>query len=351
MSRVPPLVDFKRNGSVTAWNLLSYPGTTATGGDRLSSALPDIISPSRLTHIVDVGASRNCGDWPYASMLNAGLCFVTGFEPGREALLELQTRCGPNERYLPFALGDGSSQTLKVCPAPGAMTSLLEPDPRTQGLFSLFDRFGRVIERVPLHTRRLDDIREIEHLDLLKIDIQGGELAVFHNGRGKLADAVAIQTEVSFITLYQHQPPFGEVDLELRRQGFIPHCIPGGVKKWVIGDFAVGDPFRPLNQILETDIVYVRDFVRPDGMTDEQLKHLAMIAHYCYGSFDLALRCVRLLEDRHAVEAGSSPRYLRLCRRTVGYKRAIWWAQYSAARLTNRLRAWANPVASADGPN
>ncbi|POX89203.1 FkbM family methyltransferase [Mycobacterium kansasii] len=283
-------------------------------------------------------------------MLGAGLCFVTGFEPGREALLELQTKSGPNERYLPFALGDGSSQTLKVCPAPGAMTSLLEPDALTQGLFSLFDRFGRVIERVPLDTQRLDDIREIEHLDLLKIDIQGGELAVFQNGRSKLAEAVAIQTEVSFITVYQDQPPFGEVDLELRRQGFVPHCFPGDVKKWVIGDFAVGDPFRPLNQILETDIVYVRDFVHPDGMTDEQLKQLAMIAHYCYGSFDLALRCVRLLEDRHAVDAGSSRRYLQLCKRTVGYKRAIWWAQYGAARLKYRLRTRANPVASADGP-
>ncbi|OOK78679.1 methyltransferase FkbM family domain protein [Mycobacterium kansasii] len=57
--------------------------------------MPDILSPSRLTHIVDVGASRRCGDWPYASMLGAGLCFVTGFEPGREALLELQTKSGP----------------------------------------------------------------------------------------------------------------------------------------------------------------------------------------------------------------------------------------------------------------
>lgn len=309
----------------------------------------DILSPSRLTHIVDVGASRSCGDWPYTPMLNAGLCYVTGFEPGRKALRELQKTCGPNERYLPYALGDGNPQTLKVCPEPGAMTSLLEPDPLTQGLFTLFDRFGEVIERVPLDTHRLDDIREIEHLDLLKIDIQGGELAVFQNGRKKLAEAVAIQTEVSFITVYQNQPPFGEVDLELRHQGFVPHCIPGEVKKWVIGDFVLGDPYRALNQILETDVVYVRDFIHPDVMTDEQLKHLAMIAHYCYGSFDLAFRCVRLLEVRRAVEAGSSQRYLEICKKIVGYKRALWWAQYGVARLKYRVSAWANSAASAFG--
>ncbi|MEZ0349479.1 hypothetical protein [Mycobacterium sp. pR1184] len=39
-------------------------------------------------------------------------------------------------------------------------------------------------------------------------------------------------------------------------------------------------------------------------MSDEQLKHLALIAHCCYRSFDLALRCVLLLERRKAVEAG-----------------------------------------------
>lgn len=310
----------------------------------------DILCPSRLTHIVDVGASRSCGDWPYTRLLNAGLCRVTGFEPGHETLLELQRTCGPNESYLPYALGDGNPQTLKVCPEPWGMTSLLEPDPTTQGLFTLFDPFGKVIERVPLDTHRLDDIREIEHLDLLKIDIQGGELPVFQNGRTKLAEAVAIQTEVSFITLYQNQPPFGEVDLELRRQGFVPHCIPGEVKKWVIGDFVVsGDPYRPLNQILEADIVYVRDFFHPDVMSDEQLKHLAMIAHHCYESFDLAFRCVRLLEDRRAVEAGSSQLYLHIYRSSVRYKKALWWAQYNAARVKHKIRTWANSAASTFG--
>lgn len=272
-------------------------------------------------------------------MLRAGLCRVTGFEPGREALLALQKESGPNETYLPYALGDGKPHTLKVCPAPGGMTSLLEPDPATQSLFTLFDPFGTVVERVPLDTRRLDDIGEIEHLDLLKIDIQGSELAVFQNGRQKLAEAVAIQTEVSFITLYREQPPFGELDLELRRQRFVPHCIIGPVKKWAIGDFRVGgDPSRALNQILEADIVYVRDFFHPDGMTDEQLKHLALIAHHCYESFDLAFRCVRLLEDRQAVKTGSSQRYLGIYRRSTRYKRALWWAQYGVTRLKRRVR-------------
>ncbi len=179
-------------------------------------------------------------------------------------------------------------------------------------LFDYLRPLGDVIDRVPLQTRRLDDIDEIEYLDFLKIDIQGGELAVFHGGRSKLAECVAIQTEVSFVTLYKDQPALGDVDLELRSQGFTPHCF-AAVKNWAIAPFVVGgDPRRPLNQLLEADIVYVRDFARADAMTDEQLKHLALIAHHCYGSFDLALRCAVLLEDRRAVGPGSGQRYLQM---------------------------------------
>jgi FkbM family methyltransferase len=246
-------------------------------------------------------------------MLEAGLCYVTGFEPQEKELLALQLTRGPNELYLPYAVGDGSSSTLKVCRATG-MTSLLEPDPTTLGLFPALQPCGEVIERIPLETRRLDDICEIEHLDFLKIDIQGSELSVFQNGQEKLAEAVAIQTEVSFITFYQAQPSFGEVDLELRRQGFIPHGLTEASRR-PIGDFVAGDGAIPWsNQLTEADIVYVRDFSHPDVMTDEQLKHLGLIAHHCYGSFDLAFRCVQLLEERHVLETGSSQRYLSLSR-------------------------------------
>jgi FkbM family methyltransferase len=244
-------------------------------------------------------------------MLANGLCHVTGFEPQHEALLELQNTRGPNERYLPYAVGDGGSHLLNICRESG-MTSLLTPDPVNLKLFEYLYPCGDVLERALLETRRLDDIGEIQHLDFLKIDIQGGELDVFRGGRRKLAECVAIQTEVSFVTLYENQPAFGDVDVELRSQGFMPHCF-AAVKRWVIAPFVIDDePRRPLNQLLEADIVYVRDFARPDAMTDEQLKHLALIAHHCYGSFDLALRCVVLLQKRHAVGPDTWQRYVEL---------------------------------------
>jgi FkbM family methyltransferase len=274
-------------------------------------ALRELVSPSRLTHVVDVGANPDYGGKPpYSPMLDAGICRVIGFEPQQDALLTLQRMRGPNELYLPYAVGDGGSHTLRVCRASG-MTSLLEPNQVTLGLFPSLQPFAEVIQRVSVDTRRLDDIAEIEHLDLLKIDIQGGELPVFQNGLAKLAETVAIQTEVSFLTWYQDQPPFGEVDMELRRQGFVPHCF-AEVRGRRIGDYTVGGVAPDwLNQLTEADIVYVKDFTHPGTMTDEQLKHLALIAHHCYRSFDLAFQCLVLLEKRQVLETGSSRRYLR----------------------------------------
>ena len=272
--------------------------------------LRELLAPERLTEVVDVGANPIDGNPPYLPMLRGGLCRVTGFEPQEAALGELLRRKGPNESYFPYVIGDGAAATLRICAAPG-MSSLFEPDARALALFNGFAQFGEVKARLPVQTRRLDDVTEIRHLDFLKVDVQGAELAVFRGARGKLARAVAIQTEVSFVTLYENQPALGEVDVELRAQGFVPHTT-AAVKLWPIAPYvAGGNPRQALNQLLEADLVYVRDFSRPERLDDEQLKHLALIAHHCYQSYDLALRCVVHLEERGAVTKGSRERYLQ----------------------------------------
>jgi FkbM family methyltransferase len=278
--------------------------------DEIQDELFRWLAPLRRTAVVDVGASPIAGQPPYRPLLARGLCTVVGFEPQAEALARLRARAGPLETYLPDVLGDGRAQTLRVCAAEG-MTGLLKPDARVLALFAPFDEFGRVVEERAVATRRLDEVGEIAALDFLKLDIQGFELAAIEGGRGKLADAVAVQTEVSFVPLYEGQPPFGELDLELRAQGFLPHALVD-LKRWIIAPLRLGDdPRRPLNQLLEADLVYVRDFRRLDLLVDEQLKHLALVAHHCYGSFDLALISLLELERRGAL-AGVRDRYLSL---------------------------------------
>jgi FkbM family methyltransferase len=274
-----------------------------------ASPVSDLVCCSRLTAVVDIGANPFGGDPPYKAMLEAGLCTVTGFEPQPDALAELHRRKGPFETYLPHTVGDGETHCLRVARQSG-MTSLLRPDPKRRALFHGFTEWGTVIEEIEVSTCRLDDIEEVGEFDFLKIDIQGGELMTFQNGRRKLADAVAVQTEVSFVPLYRHQPVFGEVDLELRSQGFMPHSFPA-IKRWPIAPSVIGPNFQVYqNQLLEADVVYVRDIAYPERLTDEQLSQLAMIAFHVYGSIDLALFCVLQLSVRGRTSADSGARFL-----------------------------------------
>jgi hypothetical protein len=167
-----------------------------------------------------------------------------------------------------------------------------------------------VKERIPVSTRKLDDIVEITALDFLKMDVQGAEREVLAHGQTKLKNTVAIQTEVSFVPLYKEQPSFGDLDLALRALGFLPHSVTG-TKIWPIAPMVVGDaPNRGIRQLLETDMVYVRDFSRPENMEVEQWKHLALVAHHCYGSYDLALKAILALMQLGAVPAAANRRYL-----------------------------------------
>jgi FkbM family methyltransferase len=258
--------------------------------------LRDLVRCSRPTSVLDIGAAPIDGRPPYKEMLDYGLCTVTGFEPRPDALEKLEQRKGPLERYLPHVVGDGHTHRLKITKGEG-MTSLLTPDENQLRLFNGFPDWGSVVEEVDVQTHRLDDL-DIDEFDLLKIDVQGAELMVFQHGRERLRDAVAVHTEVSFVPLYRDQPTFGEVDVELRAQGLVPHAM-ADLKRWAITPTMFGENiYNAGNQLLEADIVYVRDIAHPEQMTSDQLAHLAMIAFHVYGSIDLAVFCLIELRQR-----------------------------------------------------
>jgi FkbM family methyltransferase len=272
--------------------------------------LRDLVGCSRPTSILDIGASLVEGDPPYRQMLDDGLCTVTGFEPLPRALADLEVRKGPRERYLPYVVGDGNKHRLKITKAEG-MSSLLTPDEDQLRLFYPFPDWGSIVDETDVRTHRLDDL-DIDPFDLLTIDVQGAELMVFQHGRERLRNAVAVQTEVSFVPLYRDQPTFGDVDGELRAQGFVPHAMPE-LKRWPIAPTVFnGDVDNPGNQLLEADIVYVRNLAQPDCLSNDQLSHLAMIAFHIYGSADLAIFCIVELQQRGHAAADAVEQFLQL---------------------------------------
>jgi FkbM family methyltransferase len=273
--------------------------------------LRDILAPARLTTVVDVGANPLNGKPPYALMLRAGVVRIIGFEPQADVLQILTDQAGPNETYLPYAVGSGSLETLYVTRNSG-LVSTLEPEPWIGDYLNPWWRRATEIRNtVSMKTERLDDMPEIDTIDFLKIDIQGGELAVFQGARAKLASTAVIQTEVAILSYYKNQPTFGDIQHEMTQQGFLLH------KFAEISGHRLGYPAKlapglelTKSQVTTADVIYLRNPVDMTRLDTECLRHMAMIADGVLRSFDLVLRCLGELSRRNVVTPTDISRYV-----------------------------------------
>lgn len=255
--------------------------------------------------IVDIGANPIDGSPPYLPLLAAGDADVVGFEPNPEALAKLNAKKSANETYLPFAIGDGHQHMLHVCAAQG-MTSLLAPNPAVLSRFHGFPAWSQVTATIPVKTVRLDDIVETAGVDLLKIDIQGGELMAFQNGEARLRDALVIQTEVEFLQMYVNQPLFSDVELFLRRQGFVFHRFYPTVSRVIAPLLLDNNIYAGMSQIVWADALFIKDFTRLDRLSDRQLLAMAMIMHDCYRSIDLVLLLLTEFDARKQTQLAAA---------------------------------------------
>ena len=238
--------------------------------------------------IVDIGANPLDGVPPYEKLLRAGDADIIGFEPNPVALAKLNELKGPTETYLPYAIGDGKRHTLNFCQAPG-MTSLLTPNREVLELFHGFPEWGKVIGTEEVATHRLDDIAETAGIDMVKIDIQGGELMALSHAKKRLKSTLVIQTEVEFMPMYEGQPLFSDVDIFLRKHGFMLHRFYPTVSRVMAPLVVDNNIYAELSQLFWADAIFIKDITRLSLLADQQLLKMAAILHDCYGSIDVAL--------------------------------------------------------------
>lgn len=271
-----------------------------------SNAFLDIDEP---IEILDVGAAAITEEPVYSLLLAEGVGHLNAFEGDDRQQAEIRSHFGPAATVFDDFLYDGTEQTVHLATASTGMTSLLAPDARALRFFNGFETFGTVHETKRVRTRRLDDVGGLPSIDFAKMDVQGSELVVLKNGTSKLAECVAVQLEISFVPLYVNQPTFGEVDVWMRSQGFVPHRFVH-LKQWSIRPTIFSGNFRvPGNQLLEADIVYVRDPLAVERLTVTQLKKLAILSHYAFASVDLCVHWLLELERRHVLAPDSYQRY------------------------------------------
>lgn len=275
--------------------------------------IQELLEPASKIEVLDVGAAVFADDPPpYKPLLDAGVAHFNGFDGDARQVPLIRASYGADANVFNEFLFDGTLQTIYVTSPESGMTSLLKPDIAALKFFGGFESIGRVLKTETVQTTRLDDVSGLPDIDMLKIDAQGSELTVMRNGVEKLRNCLAIQLEVSYFPLYENQPCFGEIDVWMRAQGFSVHCFMG-IKRWPISPtvFKGNDPGH---QLLESDLVYVRNPLKLHTLSDEQLKKLILITHYSYWSYDLSVHFLLELVKRGVLAASSHEEYIRLIR-------------------------------------
>jgi FkbM family methyltransferase len=255
------------------------------------------LQPLRRTQIVDVGA-RETETPPYQILLDLDLAELWGFEPEKEAYDALVAQARPHEHYMRTAVGDGTVRQLHVCYGRG-FTSILRPSKAFLRFLGRWQNRFRIEYSIDLPTVRLDDIDEIRQIDLLKIDIQGGEHLVFENAVQKLSSTLAVVTECAAVPMYEGQPTMGDQIVALESAGLSLHkflffkqrqCHSPQLNRFGVHRFR--------NQMIDGDLAFLRSLLTPEKISDEQLKHMALIADAVLESYDVVVNIMNILEQR-----------------------------------------------------
>ena len=274
----------------------------------------DIFEMEKGIEFMDIGAAAIAETPIYSRPLELGLGHLNAFDGDQRQIERLQDTYGTNVTIFNDFLFDGKPQNVYLCKPESGMTSLLKPCKSALQFFNGFEHIGSVQSIETVETKKLDELEDLPDIDFLKMDIQGAELTVLNNGTQKLKSCISMQVEVAYFCLYENQPTFGDIDLWMRKNGLVPHCFLD-VKRWSIKPTIFDHNFRtPGNQLLESDVVYIKDPLKINNWTDVEVQKMAVLAHYCFKSVDLCAFCLIELERRNLLADESFKQYLSTCR-------------------------------------
>lgn len=234
--------------------------------------------------ICDIGASP-VDPTPFIDELIKNInCFLYGFEPNEEEFKKLDQT--DKKKYFNYAVGNGQIENLNICFAPG-MTSILEPDFEYLKLFHGFSDWAKVIKKVKVQTKKLDDVKFDKKIDFLKIDVQGYEYEVIKNGNNTIKDSLIIQLETSPIPLYKNEKSFAHICLQLENLGFQLHSFNKINTRCFKPVILQNNIYSGLNHLFQLDCVFIKKINLLDNLDLERLKKIALILFYSFGSYDL----------------------------------------------------------------
>lgn len=222
---------------------------------------------------------------------------IHAFELDPESHLKLSSEAKPGVLIHKYAIGSQFERRDVFLTNHPMCTSLYRPNESVLREFQNLE-VAYLRETATVQTNSLDDLLEsnvISSADFVKIDIQGAELDAFMGARKSLEKAVCIVSEVEFFHHYENQPLFGDVDKELRSQGFMFHKFLQLNGRSLRPAIINNDP-NYASWHLWTDAMFLRDFRSWPSLDTDALLKLSVIG-LIYGSPDVSLRCLRLCDQ------------------------------------------------------
>jgi hypothetical protein len=153
----------------------------------------------------------------------------------------------------------------------------------------------------------------VSAIDFVKLNVQGGEIAILKGMGPMLAAVQGILVEVAFVESYDDRPFFSDVDIFLRNAGFtffdlLAHhyvgraASPYTARHAPTVDGTLGQLRSSWGQLIEGHALYLRDpiaAVTPDadtGAVDKNTLRLAVVADV-FGQTEFALEILSWLRD------------------------------------------------------
>lgn len=172
--------------------------------------------------IFDVGANRGDVAQTYNSIFPDAAIYA--FEPFPESFNTLQQRFGKNKRVSCYqkAVAENNESKVFYVNKNVDTNSLLKP--QNTGLSS--DKQVENLSRIEVETITLDDFcgaHKIDTIDILKMDIQGGEFNALRGAQSLLKDrrVSLVYSEAYFIEQYEQQPLFHDISKLLFQYGYV----------------------------------------------------------------------------------------------------------------------------------
>jgi FkbM family methyltransferase len=172
--------------------------------------------------IFDVGANRGDVTRRYRKLYPEAE--IHAFEPFPECVAALKRRyeSDPHTYLHDVAVADAPGTREFFLTQADPSNSLL---PRAASSRRYYAKSAPATTSMKVNVVTLDAIADefgIRHVDVLKFDIQGGELMAMRGAAGLLKDrrVSLIYTEVLYTTFYEHQPVFHEIALFLAGHGY-----------------------------------------------------------------------------------------------------------------------------------